>query len=231
MQNGNCNACTDLNTLFEGLEGLRTRIIYDSRQALISFLFNHIIPFYYSKGKRINFIVHSELALRKLGIVTRQILAEDNPILTEAINKSRIFKVGSVKEIPFGTLGGFIRLRDSNLFEWLMEIFKQFNKDDVVFLLGFYTMHFFHGNILPSFLDLFEVMPSDLTLFMPQPMGVLDAHTDRILGKLFDMDIVIKRIEDYFEEAYVIQLDQSIITGLNFYGRVKLLPDGRFEWL
>lgn len=234
MPGENCNARSIFTTLFEGLEGLRTRIIYDSRQAVISFIFHHVVPFYHSKGKRVNFVVHSELATRKLGIVTREMITEDgnnNSSLVEAINNLRIFKIGSRKEIPSGTLGGFIKLRDNRLFEWLSETLNEFDKNDVVFLLGFYTMHIFHRDILPSFLDLFEDISSDLTLIMPQPVGVLDTHSDRIMGKLFDIDIIIKRIEDYFEEAYLIQPDQTIITGLNFYGKAKRLPDGRFEWV
>lgn len=213
-----------LEDVVDALEGLRIRVLYDSRQALVGLLFGELLPIFYQKRMRINFIIHSEHALRKVRIISNQY----DPSLFRDV---RMFKVGSNNYVPFGRLTKFIEMKDEELFSKLIEIFRSFDEEkDVVFLFGFYTIPFFHNNSIQKILDLFEATPAKLTVIMPQPIGVFDRSIDIIIGKIFDVDFVIKRIEgEYFEESYTVQLEQSIVPGLRFFAKMEI-SDGKPKW-
>ena len=204
-----------LGDIADVISGLRVRVIYDSRQALVATLFGEHPPVFKRKNYHINFIIHSEHATRKI-----KILAEHHEINLDDV---RIFKIGIKNEVPFGRLAGFIKMENEDMFEKLVEIFGGFDRQDVVFLLGFYTIPFFHDDSIRKILNLFERIPEDITVIMPQPAGGFERSIDVILGKIFDVDLVIKRSKgDYFNEAYTVQMEQSIIPELKFFARIKI---------
>jgi len=213
-----------LEDLLEEIEGLRIRVIYDSRQVLVGLLFGEILPFFIEKKKRVNFVVHSEHALRKIAIISRQY---DRKLFKDI----RIFKIGENTNIPFGRLEEFINMKDRALFRKLIKVFRSFKEGvDIVFLFGFYTIPFFHKNSLTKILEIFEVMPSRLTVIMPQPVNIFDREMNAIIGKIFDVDFVIKRAEEeYLEEAYTVHIEQSILPKLKFFAKMKI-SNGKPKW-
>ncbi len=212
-----------LEDVIRKLEGLRIRVIYDSRQALVGLLFGEMLPIFVRMDKRINFVVHSEHALRKVEIVSRQ-------YNREIFRDVRVFKIGNKPEVPFGRLERFIRMKDKNMFKKLNAVFKSFREGkDVVFLFGFYTIMFFHRNSLPRFLEIFESVPSMITLIMPQPVDVFGRSVNAIVGKIFDLDFVIRRSEEYLEESYTVHIEQSLIPGLKFFGKMEI-SEGKPKW-
>jgi len=212
-----------LEDLMKELEGMRIRVVYDSRQALVGFLFGEVLPFFIGEGKNVNFVVHSEHALRKVDIISRSY----DRTLFEGV---RVFKIGETKDVPFGKLERFISMRDRSIFKKLIRVFKSFDEEkDVVFLFGFYTIPFFHRKPLRKILELFEAMPSKLTVIMPQPADIFNGRINAIIGKIFDVDFVIRRSEEFLKEYYVVQLEQSIIPGLRFFAKMEI-SNGRPKW-
>ena len=205
------------------VEGLRIRVIYDSRQALVGLLFGEILPFFVKEGRRVNFVVHSEHALRKIAIISKQY---DRKLFENV----RIFKIGENKRIPFGRLEKFISMNDKALFSKLIKVFRSFQEDDIVFLFGFYTIPYFHKNSLTKILKMFEVMTSELTVIMPQPVDVFNKEMNTIIGKIFDVDFVIRKAEgEYFNEAYTVHIEQTLLPKLKFFAKMEI-SNGKPKW-
>jgi len=214
-----------LEDLFDQLEGMRIRVLYDSRRALVELLFGELLPILHRKKKRVNMVIHSEHALRKIEIASRHY----EPSLFRDMG---IIKIGLNTNIPFGKLKNFISIKDRNLFKKLTTVLNSLDaKRTVVYLVGLYTVFYFHRNPIRKILDLFENLSPNLTVIMPQPIGVLERCFDVLLSRLFDVDLTIRKSnEDYFNERYTVQIEQSILPSLNFFADMQILPDGRVEW-
>jgi hypothetical protein len=216
----------DLQQVVSRLEGLRTKLVYDSHRALRSLLFYHILPAFSSKNLFI--AVFSDTMHRRLE-KTYESIAKKSPEVAELIDKANVIKIGVRKETAFGKLYEFVT-KESLWLGRLFGIMECLGEDDLVILYGFSLIPMMYGSkSIGSVLRLFDSLPVKLTLLVECPEESYNEEIARLTESLYDVVLRVERCDEPgFEGIYKIGVDQSIVDAVAGYARYKIEKDG---WL
>lgn len=218
----------DFQYLFGKMDGRRTRIVYEDTYAGMVFTFYNLIP-HFSKLKRIYVVNYSETASRRLGEIYKS-LKNENPQIAEIFSKMRVIKIGNTERCSYGELYEFINSGDvREELKSLESVISTLPDDSFLMIRGLYLIPAIHGkSVLGDVLRLFDAIPDGITLVDYYSAGILDERLNRIVEKLYDIIIAIRKDDAIFgDDNFILSVDQSIIQGLEPRSwRVRIGYDG-----
>ena len=205
------------------LEGLRTKLVYDSHVVMRGLLFYHILPAFSSKNLFI--AVFSDTMHRRLE-KTYEAIAKKSPEIAELLDKANVIKIGVRKETAFGGLHEFIT-RESLWLGRLLGIVEELSVNDTLILYGFSLIPMMYGTeSISSVVQLFDSLPAELTLLVECPEESYGEEIVKLTEVLYDVVLRIERCDEPgFEDAYSIGVEKSIVD-MAGYGRFKVGVDG-----
>lgn len=209
------------------LEGKRVKIEYDTIAPMISLLFFHIIPTF--SHRRLFFVVYSDTICRRQTEIYRSISRTSEEI-TSILDRSYIIKIGKTGNVSFGTLYAHIPMGEPEVeLSELEDILSRLNRRDLIVFRGLYMIPEIYGkDVVKNILDVFDSIPQKATVIVSCRNSYEDAVT-RLMDKLFDVIIKIKRAEEMFFEGdnYYIGVKDSIIPEIKpGMSRYKISHDG-----
>ncbi len=218
----------DFEYLFRKMDGRRTRLVYEDTYAGMVFTFYNIIP-HFSKLKELYVVNYSETSSRRMGEIYKS-LKNESPYLAEIFSKMKIIKVGNTRRCSYGELYEFINSGDvREELKALEGVLSTLPKDAFLMIRGLYLVPAIHGkSVLGDILRLFDTIPDGITLIDYYSAGILDEYLNRIVEKLYDIVISIKKDDAIFgDDSLILSIDQSIIQGLEPRSwRVRISHDG-----
>lgn len=209
-----------LDSLIPKLENKRVRIVYDSAYPAISLLYGHILPYFQSK--KIVFAAYSDSICRRLHEMYKSMKDSKMPS-AKLLEKALFIKIGKKECHPFiesCTSDNLVLLTENRIFdyEFIENIAEYVTKDCILILAGFYLLPALHGmKAVRALYHFFSEIPEDITLFSFYPKNFLDERLNRLLEKLFDVVITVKKegeFSQFGEETYLVGIEQSIIKGI-----------------
>jgi hypothetical protein len=219
---------TFIDDLIPKLKGLRTRIVYDSHTPRDILFYHHVLPCFLDK--KIFLAVYSDTISRRLR-KRYEDLSRTYPNIASILDRIHIIKIGQKENIPYGKSYEFISEDDpSKALRRLKTIFEKLGNDVLIFS-GFSMLIAIGGHkILNDVFSLFDSLPENITLLDFHPDGFYDEQTNKLMEKLYDVIIKIKREEEYMEfgeTTYLAGVEQSIISEIEpGFTRFKV-KDGR----
>jgi len=205
----------DFEYLFQKIDGRRTRLVYEDTYAAMVFAFYNVIP-HFSKIKELYVVSYSETSSRRMGEIYRS-LKNENPRLAEIFEQMKIIKVGNTRDCGYGTLYEFIKSGDVvEELESLESVLSTLPENAFLMIRGLYLIPAIHGkSVLGGILRLFDTIPDGITLLDFYSAGILDEQLNRIVEKLYDVIIGIRKDDAIFgDDNFILSIDQSIIKGL-----------------
>jgi hypothetical protein len=217
----------DLEEIISKLEGLRTRVIYDSPYAMKSLLFCYILPHFSSKNLYI--AVYSDTMCRNFE-KTYQSIARVSPDVAKLLDKSKVIKIGMREDIAYGKLCELI-YPDSDWFEDFVNTLMKLDDDDFLLFHGFSMIPLMYGPSALRFIQkTLDSLPEDITLVVKQAKGIYDGRTESLIKAFYDVVLKVERCEEIieFDETYEIGIDHSIIIDVRpRSGRFKVGEYGK----
>jgi hypothetical protein len=209
------------------LEGRRVKIEYDTIAPMISLLFFHIVPAF--SHRRLFFVIYSDTICRRQSEIYRSIAGVSDEI-PSILDRSHIIKIGKRSSVSFGNLYAHIPTGDpEDELSELKDILSRLDNKDLIVFRGLYMIPEIYGkDIVKNILDIFDSIPQKATVIVSCRNSYEDAVT-RLMDKLFDVIIKIKRAEEMFFEVdnYYIGIKDSIIPELKpGVSRYKISHDG-----
>ena len=218
----------DFEHLFQKMDGRRTRLVYEDTYAGMVFTFYNLLP-HFSKFKKLYVVNYSETACRRLGEIYRS-MKNENSYLAEIFSRMKIIKVGSRKHTGYGELYEFINSGDvREELKALEDVLSTLPGDAFLMIRGLYLIPAIHGkSILGGVMRLFDAIPDGITLIDYYSEGILEEHLNRIVEKLYDIIIGIRKDDAIFgDDNFILSIEQSIVQGLEPRSwRVKIGYDG-----
>jgi|Deesub1362B_J571_1020462.scaffolds.fasta_scaffold00025_22 hypothetical protein len=218
----------DFEYLFQKMDGRRTRLVYEDTYAAMVFTFYNIIP-HFSKIKELYVVSYSETSSRRMGEIYKS-LKNENPQLAEIFKRMKIIKIGNTRDCSYGMLYEFIKSGDvEEELKSLESVLSTLPNDAFLMIRGLYLIPAIHGKtVLGEILRLFDAIPDGITLLDYYSAGILDEHLNRIVEKLYDVIIGIRKDDAIFgDDNFILSIDQSIIKGLEPRSwRVKIGYEG-----
>ena len=209
------------------LEGRRTKIEYDTIAPMISLLFFHIVPSL--SHRRLFFVVYSDTICRRQSEIYRSI-AKTSEEIASILDRSYIIKIAKSGHVSFGKLYAHIPTGnpDDELSE-LKDILSRLDNKDLIIFRGLYMIPEIYGkDVVKGILDVFDSIPQKATVIVSCRKSYDDAVV-RLMDKLFDIIIKIKRAEEMFIDGdnYYIGVKDSIIPELKpGMSRYKISHEG-----
>jgi hypothetical protein len=152
----------------------------------------------------------------------------------EILDKTNIVKIGVKRKEPFGKL--YAHIPEGDFVDEVRSfetVASTLTDDDVIILAGFYLMPAIHGRErLKGIVRMFDSFPENITIFGLYPYGLYDRGTNRVIERLYDVVIRVKRDNGDFgyngEDSYVIGVEQSILRDVPpSYARYRVSGNGR----
>jgi len=193
--------------LLPKLNGMRTRIVCSNPFVRDLILANTIIPYF--SNRNVYIILYSEALYRKFIKIM-------NIICSESLPNIRIIKIGKRRNCVLGKLFAFIEQGDVRKeLEELTSVLSKLSNEDVLIMHS--SMGFFF-EMLGSFrtiLELFSVLPDDLTLIAFKSG---EKVVDSLMNELYDIIVRIRR--DAMVGDYTISVEEmgSVVDS----GRFKI---------
>ncbi len=201
------------------LEGRWTRIICKQPFVRDAILTQVVLPHF--SDKKTFVVVYSEAMFRKFAKFLETSISKF-PELERVFEKINFIKIGKKRlECKFGDLCMFVDQSNPNIVNELVQRFENLRCRDVLIL------HESFGFLLElldlkEILDLFSVLPDDITLF---GFRGYESHVDRIVNELYD---VVVRIEpdDMIDETHYIVSVEDFSDCSKEFGRFRV-KEGR----
>ncbi len=214
--------------VMDELDGLRTRIIYDSPVVKDLIIFQFILP-YFSKKKEIYVVLYSEGYYYKFRRRANYLMFKE-PEMARVLDRINFIKIGLNDECDFGNLFGFIKQGDAEReFEGLRDFLLKIKSDGVLILdcdFMYLIAGFSEKNALKRLIDLYSLMPDGITLFGFKNLNAQDK--DVIITDLYDVLITIQRDESTLDNAtFRFDIECQLSDICQKFGRFRVESGGR----
>jgi hypothetical protein len=211
-----------LEDVIPTLDGLRTRILYDSGIVKDLIIVQYIIP-YFSAIKNTYIVIYSEALYYKFKRIVRRII-EKKPELKEAFSSLRVIKIGFYEECEFGELVSFVKQGNvKDEFEGFMNTLNCIKSNDVLILCGSIA-YFLTLTGLASFkklVNMFSVLPEGVTLFGFKRINIVNSPVENLIWDLYDVIIYVEKDNASFDDStYNFKVECELED--NRYGKLKI---------
>ena len=223
-----------LKSLIPKFQNKRVRIVYDDAYPAISLLYGHILPYF--RAKKLVFVTYSDSICRRLHEMYKS-MNDDKMPAARLLEKALFIKIGQKECYPFEKpcargYRDLVLIKEDRIFdyEFIENIVEYVTPDCILILAGFYLLPAIHGmRAVKGLYRFFSEIPEETTLFSFYPRNFLDERLNRLLEKLFDVVVSIKKEDEFFQfggETYLIGIEQSIIRDIKpGYARFRIGED------
>ncbi|WP_457549742.1 hypothetical protein [Archaeoglobus sp.] len=197
-----------LTDFMKELEGLRTRILYDSSVVKDLLIFQHIIPSY--SDRNLYLVLYSEALYHKF-CRRAEYLMFTNSSMAKILDNINIIKVGHSDDINFGKLYAFIEhSTPREEFVTLMETLRHLDRKSVLILYSSvaYIMSMLNEKeALRLLLESYGILPRGITIFGFKHLKT-QTRIDYYINDLYDVLITIRRDESSFDySTYIFEAE------------------------
>jgi len=212
-----------LTDFMRELEGLRSRILYDSSVVKDLFIFQHIIPSY--SDRDVYLVLYSEALYHKF-CRRAEYLMFTEPDMAKLLDNINVIKIGHTDEINFGKLYAFIEhSTPREEIASLMETLKSLDRKSVLILYSSiaYIMNMLdEKEALRLLLESYGILPRGVTLFGFKHLKT-QTRIDYYINDLYDVLITIRRDESSFDySTYVFEAECQLSDVCYRTGRLKV---------
>ena len=198
----------ELPKFLRELEGMRTRVLYDSPVVKDLFVFQYVIPSY--SDRDIYIVIYSDALYYKFCRRAEYLMFMDSN-MAKLLDSLNIIKVGRSDEIAFGRLHSFIEhSTPREEFMAIIDVLSRLKKDDVLIRYGSfsYIMSMLdEKEALRLLIESYGILPKDVTLFGFKHLKT-QTRIDYYISDLYDVLITIKRDESSFDySTYIFEVE------------------------
>ena len=218
------NMYVKLDKLIPELEGLRTRIFYDSSVVKDLILFQYILP-YYCKKSTTYLMLYSEALYYKFKRRATYHMFKD-PKMAEVLDNIKIIKIGYNQDCEFGELCKFIKQSTpKEEVKGIVDAISMIENKSTLILYGsiaYFMSVLGERDALKLLVDMYSMLPDDITLFGFKPLKALKP-IDTFVSDLYDVIITIKRDEMAFDHAtYILEVECQLSDICYKSGKIKV---------
>ncbi len=240
MEHGNNHDCkcfrpeealnyTTLDRVVPNFEGKRVRFVYDNSLVKDLIVLQYLIPYFVERTPTY-IVLYSEALYSKFKRRIAGIL-DVKPELRDAIDRLMVIKIGRVEDTSFGSLAWFIEQSDfEEEFESLLLCLRKIRPNSTLILYGSveYYLTGLGRNIFRKLVDLFSVLPEELTLFGFRHKTSVSSPEITLLGDLYDVIVEIWKDEWLFDNlTYCFRVECQCRGGVK-HGKLRI-RDGVLE--
>ncbi len=216
-----------LTDLMKDLNGMRTRVLYDSSVVKDLFILQHVIPSY--SDRNIYIVIYSDVLYYKFCKRAEYLMFTD-PNMAKLLDNLNIIKVGNSGEVSFGTLYAFIEhSTPREEYSSIIEVLSRLKKDDVLVLYSSvaYIMSMLdEKEALRLLIESYGIIPKGITLFGFKHLKT-QTRIDYYINDLYDVLITIRRDENAFDySTYIFEVECQLSDVCYKTGKLKI-RDGK----
>ncbi len=216
-----------LTDLMKDLNGMRTRVLYDSPVVKDLFILQHVIPSY--SDRDIYIVIYSDALYYKFCKRAEYLMFTD-PNMAKLLDSLNIIKVGNSGEVSFGRLYAFIEhSTPREEYSSIIEVLSRLKKDDVLVLYSSvaYIMSMLdEKEALRLLIESYGIIPKGITLFGFKHLKT-QTRIDYYINDLYDVLITIRRDENAFDySTYIFEVECQLSDVCYKTGKLKI-RDGK----